>query len=263
LFSLTATKFIQETCKPLHRNALTNFMHDITFTQGQISMLVSDERVFLFYYQNKIPTLCTNSSGRILDSGIYLNKTLQNSRKDCAILMPLLVKVGKQFGQNYGKNSVHIVTRENDCQHLYSLFFDLEENDFLHWVVNNGNFLDDFINAYNMTAKDVILEAKADENRIVLPTFSEFASSMHLHESISKNVSSLKIIHKSLHKPVHLSNQQARCLLLSIQGKSAKKIALEMQLSHRTVEHYLENIRRQLGCSSMRELIASYGEQLL
>jgi DNA-binding CsgD family transcriptional regulator len=264
MFSLTATKFIQETCKPLHRNALTNFMHDITFTKGQISMLASDERVFLFYYDNKIPTLCTDDSGRMLDPGIYLNKTLEESRKDCAILMPLLVKIGKQFGQNYGKNSIHIVARENDCQHLYSLFFDLEENDFLHWVVNNGNFLDDFISAYNVAAKDIILEAKAENNRIILPTFSQFASSMHLDDkSMSKNMPQLKVIHKSLHQPVHLPNQQARCLMLAIKGNSVKKIALEMQLSHRTVEHYLEKIRSLLGCSSIKELIIAYGDQLL
>jgi DNA-binding CsgD family transcriptional regulator len=264
MFSLTATKFIQETCKPLQRNALTNFMHDITFTKGQISMLVSDERVFLFYYNNKIPTLCTDDSGRTLDAGIYLNKTLENTRKDCSVLMPLLVKVGKQFGQNYGKNSLHIVTRENDCQHLYSLFFDLEENDFLHWVVNNGSFIEDFIHAYNVAAKDIVLEAKADENRIILPTFSQFASSMQLDDkSLSKNMPSLKVIHKSLHQPVHLSHQQAKCLLLAVKGNSVKKIALEMQLSHRTVEHYLEKIRRLLGCSSIKELIVSYGEQLL
>lgn len=236
-------------------------MHDVTFTKGQISMLVSDEKVFLFYYHNKIPTLCTNDSGRTLDAGIYLNKTLEKSRKDCAILMPLLVKVGKRLGQNYGQNSVHIVARENDCQHLYSLFFDLQENDFLHWIVNNGSFLQDFINQYNIAAKDIILEATADENRIVLPTFTDFASSMHLDNS--ESASQLKVFHKNLHIPVYLSSQQGRCLLLLIKGKSAKEIGLEMKLSHRTVEHYLDKIRRQLGCSSTKELIATYIDQLI
>jgi hypothetical protein len=192
MFSLKITPFMQEVCKPLKSIALTNFMHDITFSKGQISMLVSDKDVFLFYYQKRIPTLCTDDTGRTLASGVYLNKTLENSRKDCATLMPLLVKVGRQFGQNYGKNSVHVVVREEDCQHLYSLFFDLEENDFLHWIVNNGNFLKDFISQYNLTANDIILEAKANENRIVLPTFRDFSSSMHLDISDSAT-SQLKV----------------------------------------------------------------------
>jgi DNA-binding CsgD family transcriptional regulator len=263
VFAITATSFIKEICKPLHNHniGLTNFMHDITFDKGQISMLGNDEKVFLFYYQNKIPTICTDDSGRVLEEGIYLNKTLESSRKDCAVLMPLLIKIGRQFGQNYGKNSVHVVARENDCQHLYSLFLDLEENDFLHWVLNNGNFLKDFVNQYNILAKDIILEAKANENRIILPTFSDFASSMQL-DDLAQDPPQLRIFHKSLQIPVHLSSQQSKCLLLLAKGKSAKEIAIEMKLSHRTVEHYLERIRKQLGCSSTREVIASYGDQL-
>jgi DNA-binding CsgD family transcriptional regulator len=261
LFATAATKFMKESCKFMQGNVLTNFMHDITFTKGQISMLVSDEKVFLFYCEKKIPTLCTDDSGRTLAAGIYLNKTLENSRKDCAILMPLFIKVGKQLGQNYGKNSLHVVTRENDCQHLYSLFFDMEENDFLHWVVNNGSLLQDFINEYNLSAKDIILEAKAEENRIVLPTFSDFSSSLHLDNSATS--SQIKIFHKNLHMPIYLSNQQGKCFQLLLQGKSTKEIGLEMKLSYRTVEHYLEEVRKQLGCSTTRELIISYMDQLV
>jgi len=235
-------------------------MHDITFSKKQISMLVSDEKIFSFYYENKIPTLCTNDSGRTLSAGIYLNKTLENIHKDCAILMPLLVKVGRKLGQNYGSNSVHIVVRENDCQHFYSLFFDLKENDFLHWVVNNGSFLHDFINQYNISAKDIILEAKIDKNRIVLPTFSDFASSMNIDNA--EITPQFKVFHKNLHMPIYLSNQLGRCFQLLLKGKSAKQIGLEMKLSHRTVEHYIEKIRRQLGCSTTRELIVSYNNQL-
>jgi len=258
--SITATKFIKEICKPLKGISLTNFMHDITFGKGQISMLVSDVNVFQFYHHNRVPTLCTDESGRTLDDGIYLNKTLENSRRDCAVLMPLLVKIGRRFGQNYGKNSIHIVERENNCQHFYSLFFDLEENDFLHWILNNGNFLKDFISNYNVEAKDIILEAKAKENRIILPTFSSFAHSMKL--DIDKNTTQIRLFHKHLHMPIHLSKQQSQCLLLLMQGKTAKMIGLELQISPRTVEHYFEKIRNQLGCTSNKDLIASYGEQL-
>jgi DNA-binding CsgD family transcriptional regulator len=241
-------------------NALSNFKHDITFPKGQISMLVSNKDIFLFYYQNKIPTLCTNETGRTLSEGIYLNKILENTRKDCAILMPLLVKIGKKMGQNYGRNSLHIVAREDHCQHLYSLFFDLDEHDFLHWIVNNGSFIQDFIHQYNFSAHDLILEAKDDKNRILLPTFKDFSKSMHI-DNIG-HVTQFKLIHKSLHMPVYLSNQQAKCLILLIKGKSAKEIAIQMKLSHRTIEHYIEKIRKQLGCASVKELIASYSDQL-
>jgi DNA-binding CsgD family transcriptional regulator len=262
LSSISATKFIQELCKSLESVALTHFMHDITFAHGQISMLVREKDIFLFYYQNQIPTLCTDATGRTLANGIYLNKTLENSRRDCSILMPLMVKIGRRFGQHYGQNALSIVVRENDCQHLYSLFFDLAEKEFLHWVINNGNYLKDFIDSYNVAANDLILEAKAEENRIILPTFNDLGLAIHADDA-NEEKRRLCLFHKNMHMPIHLSIQQSKCLILLSRGKSAKEIALEMKLSYRTVEHYLEKIREQLGCSSNREVIAAYGNQLL
>lgn len=255
--AVTATKFIKEICLPLQKVGLINFMHDITFGHGQISMLVSDQNVFLFYYQNKIPMLCTDDSGRTLSPGIYLNKILEEQHRECSILMPLMVRVGEHFGQNFGKNSLHIVVRENECQHLYSLFFELEENDFLHWIVNNGSFLNDFIEDYNHVANDIILEAKHPENRIILPNSPDFLTNK------SKKIDRVIVFHKTTNMPVHLSRQQSKCLTLLLKGNSAKEIAKQMKLSHRTVEHYLERIRTILGCSSNKEMIISYGDRLI
>lgn len=261
LYSMTASQFIKEVYQSLQHIALTNFMHDITFGNGEISMLVSNEDLFLFYYKNKIPMLCTDNTGRTLASGIYLNKLLENTHDDCSVLMPLMSKVAKQCGENYGQNSVHIVKRENDCQHLYSLFFDLNENDFLHWIINNGNFLSDIIDNYNFVAKDIILEAKAPESRIVLPNSINTSFSNLINPS-SSVITHLSVIHKTLNSPVFLSKQQSRCLLLLMKGKTAKQIAMDMKLSPRTVEHYFVIIRNLLGCASNKELIIVYAEQL-
>lgn len=260
MFNIAATKFIQEFCKPYQKLALTNFMHDITFGKGQISMLVSNKEIFLFYKNNKIPMLCTDDNGRTLANGIYINKILEDQYKDCSILMPLMVRVGQQFGLNLGKNSLHIVHRENDCQHLYSLFFDLSEPDFLHWVINNGHLLNDLIGNYNVAANDVTLEAKAPENRIILPDFNQLKPKPKLN---NQDASLLSVLHKDLNMPIFLSYQQSKCLQLLAQGKSAKEIAVEMKLSHRTVEHYLEKIRKTLGCASNKELLIFYLNQIV
>lgn len=234
-------------------------MHDVTFSKGQISMLVSKKEIFLFYFNNKIPMLCTDDTGRTLCNGIYINKILQEQYKDCSVLMPLMVRVSQKFGLNLGKNSLHIVNRETDCQHLYSLFFDLSERDFLHWVINNGKFLNDLIANYNDIASDVILEAKSPENRIILPSFNQFKPTP---KEAKKNTSLLSIIHKDLNMPIFLSNQQSQCLRLLTHGKTSKEIATEMKLSYRTVEHYLERIKKLLGCSNNKELIIFYLDQL-
>lgn len=52
-----------------------------------------------------------------------------------------------------------------------------------------------------------------------------------------------------------LSPRERDCLKHLIHGKSAKDSAMELQLSPRTVESYLENIKNKLGCNSKRELL--------
>lgn len=54
---------------------------------------------------------------------------------------------------------------------------------------------------------------------------------------------------------VHLSPQLMQCAKLLIRGKTAKAIAAELNLSRRTVEYYLENIKVKLNVSNKSELI--------
>lgn len=52
-----------------------------------------------------------------------------------------------------------------------------------------------------------------------------------------------------------LSEQERRCLELFKQGNSAQATAAIMGLSQRTVEHYFENIKNKLGCTSKYDLL--------
>ncbi|WP_165482761.1 PAS and helix-turn-helix domain-containing protein [Legionella gresilensis] len=49
--------------------------------------------------------------------------------------------------------------------------------------------------------------------------------------------------------------QQRKCLKYLIQGLSAKEIAKKMDLSHRTIEYYLQILRKKLACRNKAELI--------
>jgi shikimate kinase len=85
-----------------------------------------------------------------------------------------------------------------------------------------------------------------------------------LYESVIKD-GSIKIdeldlvhLHRITHKPVKLSEQQAVVLKLLAHGKSAKEIAQDLDISYRTVEGHLANIKEILGCSSSMDLISLY-----
>lgn len=54
---------------------------------------------------------------------------------------------------------------------------------------------------------------------------------------------------------VYLSRREKECLQLCVRGKSAKQTARILGLSHRTVEHYIDNIKFKLKVTSKSELI--------
>jgi DNA-binding CsgD family transcriptional regulator len=53
----------------------------------------------------------------------------------------------------------------------------------------------------------------------------------------------------------NLSKREEECLRLTLKGCTAKKIARMLDLSHRTVEEYLTNIKIKMGVKSKSELI--------
>lgn len=53
----------------------------------------------------------------------------------------------------------------------------------------------------------------------------------------------------------HLSQRELQCLQLSIRGKSASKVAVELGISRRTVEEYLNNIKLKMGVKTKSEMI--------
>jgi DNA-binding CsgD family transcriptional regulator len=53
----------------------------------------------------------------------------------------------------------------------------------------------------------------------------------------------------------YLTKREIECLQLTIKGYTAKRIARQLGISHRTVEEYLVNIRIKTGTSSKAELI--------
>ena len=255
-FYQDSSHIIANICKTKHSTGLVNFAHDITFANNKITMLTKDIGLIDTYEKNRIPTLCTDNSGRTLQNGIYINKTLENQDKGCSILMPLLHNIAKRHRYHYGQNSLHLVKREDNYQHLYSLFFDLSEDIFLHWVINNGQFLHDFIAEYTLKMQDLLVAATFEENKLELPSFQQTFSIKQ-----TKNSKTVTIVHKPLNTPIHLTIQQGKCLFFILNGMTAEQIAINMDLSHRTIESYTENIRQILHCSTSKQLITFYNDQ--
>lgn len=259
-FYTQASKAMREYFRRINVPGLNNIIHDITFGHGQVSMLTPDIEIIKHYSCVNMPIAYSDISGRFLNDGIYLNKVIEHQYPQYSQLMPLFLNAAREKNLHYGENYLHYVVRETDCQHMYTLFFDLSYHDFLHLIANNGSLIKDAIENYHHAMIDLIAESKKLEYRLVLPNLSDFfPSAMKNHRDTKENF--VCMIHKSTRLPIYISPQRARCLRFLSKGMSARDIAKNLCVATRTVESYLAVLRKELGCRSSKELISFYGSQ--
>jgi DNA-binding CsgD family transcriptional regulator len=56
-------------------------------------------------------------------------------------------------------------------------------------------------------------------------------------------------------KDICFSKREAECMIHLLRGKTVKQTAQKIGLSQRTVEYYLKNIKKKVGCRTKIELI--------
>ena len=56
-------------------------------------------------------------------------------------------------------------------------------------------------------------------------------------------------------KDFYFSNRESQCIEHVLRGKTIKTIAKVLQLSPRTIEFYIKNIKNKLGCRTKAEII--------
>lgn len=260
MITLTAFETINKICLPLQKIGIHLFSHDITFGHNKVAILTNNKKLFFTYYKNELPIICTSDEGRILEPGIYFNRYLEQSYQDCAQVLPIVTQKFQLI------NSIHFLEKEEDCQHFFTFAAKLKETDFMHFVINNMELLKNFIVYYKKEAHDIIMEAKKPKHQILLPHLSNFnhdalksCSSIIEAKTINQQ---LVLLHKDTKKLIKLTPQQTHCFKFILQGYTAKEIAKVLNLSYRTVEHYLERIRFVLGCRNSKEIMFYYSKQL-
>jgi DNA-binding CsgD family transcriptional regulator len=53
---------------------------------------------------------------------------------------------------------------------------------------------------------------------------------------------------------ITITDREMECLFYATGGRTAKEIAQQLDLSPRTVEHYLDNLKSKFDCTSKTEL---------
>lgn len=236
------------------RYNINGFCYDMSFRGGELSLLTDNIQNFESLYSREYTPICSNASGRTVDTGVYTLQLLCKNSVDEDFFT-------KKFESLYETNQIiHMINRGKAFDEMFTFTFSMHNNEFEYFILNNLAQLKGFIHYFKESMKNEIALVQRKENRIHFPNLLEGSAHdmpLHTHD----NTSELCILLEN-GQSIFLTAQQSACLKLLINDKSVKQIAAELFLSPRTVEHYLIAVRRKLSCRSLLTLISKYGDQI-
>lgn len=158
----------------------------------------------------------------------------------------------RYFG--YG-NGITIFHDTKEFREFIGLYAAADNNAINHFYLNNMDKIKNIRAQFLFQASNLI--KKAEEERLLLaqPIYLPILCSPALHNR------PCSLSHKNINVSLNIPPQRAQCLEHLAQGKSSKEIAKAMNLSPRTIDHYLAILRKELSCRSSRALITCYNNQ--
>ena len=170
---------------------------------------------------------------------------------------------GKDFYNTY--HSITISEPVNDGCEFYLFSCPKEHAAEIHYLSNHMEILYHFILFIKDRGRKLF--SAASKNKITLPKISEreipvdyidadFALKM---DAAAKQFLRMTPVHRFQFESdgiqgVHLTQRELQCVSHLLDYKTALEIAELMNVSRRTIESYLDNVKNKLNCSNLKEL---------
>lgn len=231
---------LQNICRPLEQLSLPYFCYFRIDSDGRFGNLSNYPPQLDFYYSNDLHK----------DNPLFIDPRL--IRSGCMFTPCVFEPTGLK--RIYEKFQIHhaffIFRRLGDTVEVFGFTTPhLTENSPL--ICPDYFLLNDFIFYFKMEAKQIIDKMMNDGFNIKEERGAAFHERDSRHPLLCKD----KRAETFLDQISPLSNRERECLMMLRQGYSVKKIACVLNLSPRTVQHYLENTKNKLGCVSTDELL--------
>lgn len=231
---LTSAPEIRELAKPLLSLGITYFSYGYHHHDGgRVWLCNAPENVENYYLEKKYLIGNTESHPRNYSAQTVLWSTLPNQK---------VFEFAREFGIAHG---IFIIEPKKNFCEFFAFATTPDNHHIINTYLTNMDYLKRFGEFFKEKAHTIIREA--DQNKLFLP----------YHENkISKveNINSDFLITRSHNFP-KLTQRQRSCALLLVQGKTIKEIAVKFNLSPRTVETYINNLKSKLNCANKTELI--------
>lgn len=126
--------------------------------------------------------------------------------------------------------------------------------------LNHPQILKSFAAHFKNELGDILHQMEGESSSLLDLKGEDFLTNLPIHPDLSSEalIKYLAATGKKseIAKALLLSPREKECILHLTSGRSAKETAFAMNLSPRTVESYLENIKTKLGCSTKQEIFS-------
>ena len=252
---------IMELIQPLCPAGIVGLFYFRVYSNGTIINLASDINWTEFYFK------------KLLDAG-YQNYDIDDQCFVSPSVSLWELNPANQIWQDgknyfgYG-NGVTLCEVHPNFREVISFYSTSDNHAMNHFYINKIDILRKMKRYFLSRAAELIQHAEKERLLFQHPIFPQnniltSLKNPELNESDTNSlIAPISVFHKHTGLPIQLSPQRSQCLFHLLQGKSTKEIARAMNLAFRTIEHYLEFIRKELGCRSSKELILSYTHQII
>jgi DNA-binding CsgD family transcriptional regulator len=242
-------------CEPLFASKITTFAYFRFFENGRYLYLCNDAKWVEYCLQN------------VQDNNTALGQEICHAKQDefYCFLWPTTPK-DELLTALYNFdiwNGLSIFKKLQDSVELWGFASSRESHFMPNFYINNIENLKDFTRLFNQKAK--ILIDTTDQNKLAIYKNAVHDSYNFNDPYISKQINSFILATDIKKYPiitskgeVFLSMRERQCLNYLSFGKTAKEIGKELNISYRSVELYLQNVKSKLGYSKKSEVIAAY-----
>lgn len=253
---LSASSHLQEVTCSFHKSAHIDFVAFTRVYDDSSLLDIADNQEIIehFYYDNNehyedlAPDICPE----MLIGEYFLiqcydtnNPSLQYLHKDLSL------------------SHVLTITKKYHNYHETFWFGSREESKFVNFFINNTDLFEFFIQAFKkeQKIKSLINACEADKMTRVVSNEVKIRNQnfINKYKTTFEDADVACYIQNQHYSPekltVNLTKREKDCLDWCAAGKTNEEIGLILQISRRTVDHYMESMKRKLDCINKVSLI--------
>ena len=255
-YQLAIQERFTEICEPLFKLGINYFSYGAFFETGeylQLSNQIEFVRNHYFNIKNR-GNMWVDLFLKVQNRSHFL---IPYNKKDQDLTIDLAASLGCW-------NGFCIHKKESNYKTAYCFGIDTNDPLFSQFYFNNLSLLEHFCDYFDAKAKDMIdcsdktrlgaFEQYVDFSRTTPEVLFEQKIQQFLQETFLE-----KRLLKTRERDIRLSKRETQCLEFLTCGKSMKEIAYLLNLSPRTVEFYLQNLKKKSGLNRS-ELIHHFGK---